>query len=259
MKKLSLFIFVLSFLFIFLFVPKSVLAAPCDALISINVNPPFTRVDQNISIRGQLKECPKDQRVRVYAENPNDPQKTAFSRETTTTDTGEFFIVDALFPEGGIWSLQVISDAGVMNTGETVRVENILNTQGTPIPTNTPTPAAPTAIPTPQPTPPCAQGSWRDGKCTAFQTAIGTIDTEPMGFIKRIFGLLLGLSGGVAVVLIILGGYQLMTSQGNKEAVQGARDRITSAIVGLLFLIFSLVILQIIGVDILSIPGLSAR
>jgi hypothetical protein len=45
----------------------------------------------------------------------------------------------------------------------------------------------------------------------------------------------------------------MMTSTGNPEAIQEAKERITSAIVGLLFIIFSLVILQVIGVDILQI------
>jgi cell division protein FtsX len=68
-------------------------------------------------------------------------------------------------------------------------------------------------------------------------------------------GTLLGLAGGIAVILIIIAGYRLMASQGNPEAVQAAREQIISAIVGLVFVIFSLVILQVIGVDILKIPG----
>jgi hypothetical protein len=46
-----------------------------------------------------------------------------------------------------------------------------------------------------------------------------------------------------------------MISQGNPEQVKGAREQLTAAIIGLLFIIFSLVILQIIGVNILKIPG----
>ena len=46
-----------------------------------------------------------------------------------------------------------------------------------------------------------------------------------------------------------------MTSQGNPEAVKAAQEMIVSAVTGLLFIIFSYVILQIIGADILGIPG----
>lgn len=91
--------------------------------------------------------------------------------------------------------------------------------------------------------------------CTKTFTAIGDIATDPSGFVTRIFGFLLSISGGIAVLMIIYSGYNFMTSQGNPETVKEARERLTSAIVGLLFIIFSLVILQIIGVNILHIPG----
>lgn len=87
-------------------------------------------------------------------------------------------------------------------------------------------------------------------------TALGDISTDPAGFVSRLFAILLSLAGGIAIILIILSGYRLMSSGGNPEKVTAARDQLTSAIVGLLFVIFSLSILQIIGVDILRIPGL---
>ena len=146
-----------------------------------------------------------------------------------------------------------------------------------------PTNPTPTPTPTP-PLPPCAQweGLNEDGeyvpisperideykdkegeveasrnnlKCVAINTAIGEISTEPQGFVKRIFSLVLGIAGGIALILIIISGYKFMASQGNPEALTGARDQLTSAVVGLLFIIFAFVILQVIGVDILKIPG----
>lgn len=102
--------------------------------------------------------------------------------------------------------------------------------------------------------PPCA-----DETCSSVQagdTALGlSFPTDPAGFIRVLLGILLSVSGMVAVALIIRSGYQYMTSRGNPDTIQEARDRLTSAIVGLLFIIFSLVILQVIGVDILRIPG----
>lgn len=92
-------------------------------------------------------------------------------------------------------------------------------------------------------------------KCLKINTAIGNISTEPAGFVRSIFSLVLGIAGGIALVLIILSGYRFMASQGNPEAVQASRDQLISAIVGLLFIIFSFVILQVIGVNILRIPG----
>lgn len=94
-------------------------------------------------------------------------------------------------------------------------------------------------------------------RCLEIDTAIGPISTEPQGFVRSIFTLVLGLSGGIALVLIILAGYKTMTSGGNPEATKAANEQLTSAIIGLLFIIFAFVILQIVGVDILKIPGFS--
>ena len=70
-----------------------------------------------------------------------------------------------------------------------------------------------------------------------------------------VFSIALSIAGVVALGLIIFSGYRLMISQGNPEQVKNAREQLTAAIIGLLFIIFSLVILQIIGFNILKIPG----
>jgi hypothetical protein len=92
-------------------------------------------------------------------------------------------------------------------------------------------------------------------RCTIVETALGKIDTDSAKFVQKIFSIVLGLSGGIALIMIIIAGYKFMTSAGNPEALKGATEQLTSSIVGLLFIILSFVILQIIGVDILRIPG----
>lgn len=101
--------------------------------------------------------------------------------------------------------------------------------------------------------PPCS--TWSNGQCTTFASAFGTMQTDPAGFIKTIFGILLSASGGIALLLIIKSGYQILTSRGKPEQIQQGRDQLIAAIVGLVFLIFSFVFLQLIGFDILKIPG----
>ncbi|MDO8621002.1 MAG: hypothetical protein Q7R31_01860 [Candidatus Levybacteria bacterium] len=129
----------------------------------------------------------------------------------------------------------------------------------------------PQNIPTPTPiipTPICAKGAITPIKesvnstnvigytCSAVDTGLGIdIKTNPEDLVKSVFGIILSLSGGIALILIIISGYQLIFSQGNPEQVKAAQEQLTSAVVGLLFIIFSLVILQIIGADILKIPG----
>lgn len=104
---------------------------------------------------------------------------------------------------------------------------------------------------TPTPTPPC-QG----GIC---QTAVGAFHTDVSGFIGDVFRIILGASGGIALLLIISGGYKLMTSQGNSEKTQEARETITSAILGLLFIIFSTTLLEFIGIDVLGFGNIIKR
>ena len=88
-------------------------------------------------------------------------------------------------------------------------------------------------------------------------TAFGIIDTNPETFIVNIFAILLSAAGGIALFLIIRSGYTIMTSQGKPDQIQNGRDQLIAAIVGLIFFIFSFVILQVIGVDILRIDSFS--
>lgn len=109
----------------------------------------------------------------------------------------------------------------------------------------------------PPPSPPCA--AWdANGQCSTFRSAFGEFSTDPAGFVKTMFAVLLSFSGGIALLLIIRAGYRLLTSQGKAEAINQARDELIAAIVGLVFLIFSFVVLQTIGVDILRLPGFGA-
>lgn len=86
-------------------------------------------------------------------------------------------------------------------------------------------------------------------------TAIGNIQTSAAGFVNSIMSLILSIVGGIAVILIIVSGYRMMISQGNPENIKNAKDQLTAAIIGLLFVIFALVFLSVIGVNILGLPG----
>lgn len=88
---------------------------------------------------------------------------------------------------------------------------------------------------------------------STVDTAVGPVGTDLGGLSRNVFDLVLGMAGGIAVIVIIIAGYRFMVSQGNPEAIKGATEQLTSAIIGLLFIIFSFVILQIIGSDIFGI------
>jgi len=86
-------------------------------------------------------------------------------------------------------------------------------------------------------------------------TAIGCIPTDPSVFIGKLLLIGIGIAGGIAFLLILFGGFQIMTSAGNPEQLNAGRELISSAIAGLLLIIFSVFILKVIGVNILGIPG----
>jgi len=88
-------------------------------------------------------------------------------------------------------------------------------------------------------------------------TALGCLPTsDSQEFIGWLLMFLIGIGGGVAFVLMLVGSFQVLTSSGNPEKIQAGKQLITSAIAGLLLIIFSLFLLQLIGVQILEIPGL---
>lgn len=88
-----------------------------------------------------------------------------------------------------------------------------------------------------------------------IQTAIGCIPTEPTQFILAVSRLATGVGGGIALLLMIAGSFKMMTSAGNPDALKEGSEQISSAIIGLLFIIFAVLLLKVIGVDILNLPG----
>jgi hypothetical protein len=86
-------------------------------------------------------------------------------------------------------------------------------------------------------------------------TAVGCIPTTYQGITSSIIKIGLSVAGGVALLMILAAAFTLTTSQGEPKAVTEAKDQLTAAVIGLLFIIFSVTILQFIGVKILQLPG----
>ena len=98
-----------------------------------------------------------------------------------------------------------------------------------------------------------------DPKNPGIQTAIGCIHTSPVGFIKDFLKFIIGISGGLAFLMMLLGTFQMLSSAGNPETLAAGKDRLTNAVIGLLIVIFSVLLLRIIGVDILGLPGFGPK
>lgn len=87
-------------------------------------------------------------------------------------------------------------------------------------------------------------------------TALGCLETRPEKFIlNNVFKTGLGLAGLVALLCIIYSAFILQTSEGNPEKLKNAQEILTSCIMGLVLIIFSVFLLRLIGIDILKIPG----
>lgn len=88
-----------------------------------------------------------------------------------------------------------------------------------------------------------------------IQTAIGNICPTPEKLFEKFFSIGIGIAGGIAFLLIVFGGFQIITSAGNPEKLNEGKEAVSSAIAGLLMIIFSVFLLRIIGVNILGLPG----
>src|SRR3989338_783326 len=87
-------------------------------------------------------------------------------------------------------------------------------------------------------------------------TAIGCLPVTGLeAFLKDyLFTFGIGIAGGIAFLYFLYGTFLFLTSAGNAEKVAQAKEIIVSALSGLLFIIFSIFLLKIVGADILRIP-----
>jgi len=132
----------------------------------------------------------------------------------------------------------------------------------------TPTPLPITPLVTRPPAPPyptfspcefAADGE--KGQCNSclkkpgVYTAIGCIPTSPGAFVTNILVFAMGMAGGLAFLIMLYGAFVIITAGGNPEKVAGGQQTITAAVMGLLTIMFAAVILNIIGIQIIQIPG----
>lgn len=86
-------------------------------------------------------------------------------------------------------------------------------------------------------------------------TAVGCIEFKPQPIIQAVVRIGIGIGGGIALLMTLVGGFLLTTSQGDPKRTQEGKDMITSSVIGIIFVLFSVVILQFIGVRIFQLPG----
>ncbi len=90
------------------------------------------------------------------------------------------------------------------------------------------------------------------GSGKGLDTAIGCIPIEdPNAFLGFILKWAIGVGGGIAFLLVGFSSFMIMTSSGNPDRLKAGQELLTSALMGVVLLVFSVFILKVIGVDIL--------
>ncbi len=87
------------------------------------------------------------------------------------------------------------------------------------------------------------------------QTDFGCWPNDPVGFIQKFYGVGLGFVGGISLLTLIIGGYDIIMSRGQPARVNVGKSYIYYSIAGLLLAIFGYVFIHAILVDVLHVPG----
>jgi hypothetical protein len=86
-------------------------------------------------------------------------------------------------------------------------------------------------------------------------TAIGCISQDPRSLVSKLINFGVGISGGIALLIILASAFSLTISQGDVKKTTDAKEWLTAAVIGLIFIILSVSILEFIGSTVLRIPG----
>ncbi|MFC1727100.1 hypothetical protein ACFL0Y_01125 [Patescibacteria group bacterium] len=114
--------------------------------------------------------------------------------------------------------------------------------------------------------PPPPGGGVADGACktpgsseyNGVMTAIGCIGVIDLSdLMVSLSTIMFSVAGGIAFLMMVFGAIQVLTSAGDPKKLQGGRQLITSALLGLLFIVFAVFIFRTITRDILHLPGFS--
>ena len=91
------------------------------------------------------------------------------------------------------------------------------------------------------------------GMVFAKEAKLSTYEgTEIPGFLEMIRTWFLGFAGALAVLFIVIGGIKFITSSGNPKQLESAKKTLTYAIIGLLAVLLSTVILNLIAGDLVG-------
>lgn len=102
---------------------------------------------------------------------------------------------------------------------------------------------------------PCETPNDKAGEKSGIQTALGCLPTKPNEMVQAFITFATFAGGGIALLIMVIASIGMITSLGNPEKLKNAQEQFAAAVIGLLFIIFSVLLLKIIGVDILGLKG----
>ena len=85
----------------------------------------------------------------------------------------------------------------------------------------------------------------------SFQNFSLTLNMPLNEIVAWFYYFIIGVAGLAAFVMLVTGGVKYLTSAGNPSAIGDAKDRIKSALLGLLIILMSWLILQVINPDLI--------
>jgi len=92
--------------------------------------------------------------------------------------------------------------------------------------------------------------------CISSGTTVGfTTQSAAPTFVQKILDVVFGLTGGVAFLYLMYGGFTILSSQADPEKLNYGRRLIYGSIIGLIFTFGSVFLVNLIGTGILRIPG----
>lgn len=86
-------------------------------------------------------------------------------------------------------------------------------------------------------------------KCVLKNPSSGYLVTFPDfdTLLERVISWLLYFAGGIAVLFLLVGGFQYISARGNEEATEKAKKTITGAIIGIVIIVMAFAIIAIIS------------
>lgn len=87
----------------------------------------------------------------------------------------------------------------------------------------------------------------RNFQCPAGQGLNCNAGTDVNSFIRTVINWVLGITFGVAVLFLIIGGFWYITSAGNEETATKGKSTVINAIIGIIIIVLSYVIVNVVS------------